>query len=79
MTLSQFLHKLRSCAVGRFLPLLSVSLEENLSGGSTLLFGGDSSSGSGCSFLDCSSPCWGFGEKVLLERENAPWNLNLLL
>ena len=30
MTLSQFLHKLRSCAVGRFLPLACESREPSL-------------------------------------------------
>lgn len=63
---------------GHFLPL-SVSPWRARSRGSfafsrrPLLFG-DPSSGAGCCSLDCGCPCWDFGENILLERLNAPWN-----
>lgn len=60
--LSQFLCELRSCAICT----VSEPLENGLGGGSPLLLlppppFGDCSSGTGCSSLACSSPCWAFG------------------
>ena len=75
MTLSQFLHKLRGCAVGRFLPLLPVSLEENPSGGSPFLSAGHSSSGSGCISWIAAPPAGGLGRTSCWRERMLPGTL----